>query len=319
MKKLLLLAVLSILFFNACSEDDGPSVVSDLDERIQVLYQNLPDPDYCDAGMINAAQKDEALTRVNFLRQLCDLPEVVYDGSQDESLQAAALLMAVNNKLDHNPTAADECYSEEAAFGAHGNLWMGTASSYYEWAPSEMIDDLVNDLGVETLGHRLWLLNPFMKNTAFGRVDINTIINDKDYILTSSVVYVQNHSATGMTSNATTDFIAYPKNEMPSDVFSLDWYHSFSVLVDKTNIWKNTADYSGATILVEDASGTPMTVTSIDYMDPNPTTMNGFPNLIKWKVVGLQNDMQYKVTISNVKSSIGTKTYTYYFSVSDGA
>jgi hypothetical protein len=315
MKKLLLLLTLSFVLFAACSESDDPIIISDLDERTQALYDRLPDPDNCNGGMINAAQKNEALARINFIRTTIGLPEVVYDGSQDESLQAAALLMAVNNKLDHNPTASDKCYSEDAAKGASANLWMGTASGYYPWSPSQMVDDLFNDENIQTLGHRLWMLSPFMIETAFGRVDY--VNNSKIY--TASCVFVDNHDVESTKSNASVQFVAYPRNEIPSSAFSLDWYLHFSIFIDKDDIWKNTADYRNAEIIVEDGSGNKMSVTSIDFIDPNPSTMFGYTNMIKWKVPGLKKDEQYKVTINNVKSAAGNNNYTYTFTISDEA
>lgn len=314
MKKMLLLLTLSFVLFAACSESDDPVILSDLDDRTQALYDKLPDPDNCDGGMINAAQKNEALARINFIRTTIGLPEVVYDGDQDESLQAAALLMAVNNKLDHNPTAADKCYSEDAAHGASANLWMGTSGGYYPWTPTQMIDDLINDQDVQTLGHRLWLLSPFMDETAFGRVDYLD-----GNVRTASCVYVDNHEVNSATSNANVQFIAYPRNEIPSTAFSLSWYLHFSIFIDKNDIWKNTADFTNAQIIVEDGNGNKMTVTNIDYLDPNPTTMSGYTNMIKWKVPGLKKDEQYKVTINNVKSAAGNNNYTYTFTISDEA
>ncbi len=101
-------------------------------------------------------------------------------------------------------------------------------------------------------------------------------------------------------ADSTQDFIAYPVGNYPAKYFKHGWYMSFSVLADKRGTFFNTqsaVDYSRGLVLVTDAAGKTMPVTSIRVDNQG----FGLPNSLQWIVPGTQYGATYNVSIARVR------------------
>jgi hypothetical protein len=108
----------------------------------------------CETGTLTDAARDDTLARIDLYRYLVDLSSVTEDLAQRDDDQACAVMMSVNDELDHSPPASWDCYSEPGRRGAStSNLAIGTSS------PADAIDLFMRDNGVASLGHRRWLIN----------------------------------------------------------------------------------------------------------------------------------------------------------------
>lgn len=108
----------------------------------------------CDPGALTQAARDATLARIDLFRDLVGLPGVTEDEGARADAQACAVMMSVNDALDHDPPASWDCYAEggrDAA--ASSNLALGTSS------PADAIDLFMRDDGVDSLGHRRWVVN----------------------------------------------------------------------------------------------------------------------------------------------------------------
>lgn len=109
----------------------------------------------CLVGSESQASLDATLRTINSLRTMAGVLPVTLNPEMNRRAQAAALIMQAAGELSHYPGTSSPCYSEEGAEGAStSNLYGGRSG------PEAMVG-YVEDQGVESLGHRLWLLNPY--------------------------------------------------------------------------------------------------------------------------------------------------------------
>jgi len=275
------------------------------------LYQRTPNVGSCDAGQLTPAERDKVLARLNEIRALHGLPAVAYEPNDDVYVTAAALIIAANEQLTHTPSTSARCYSNDGDIGSQkGNLhiYMNSSTSYRESSEST-VDGFLIDNNVSSLGHRRWLLDPFLYSTAFGRVD-GAWTGSKWGNVTGVSLKVINDVQANISHMAPT-YIAYPVGNYPASLFKTDWFLSFSVLADVNNKYNNKVNFSGATISVSNG-GQAMTV----HSQSSDNQGYGLPNSLQWKVNGLQQGVTYSVTISNVKLPNGsTQNYNYSFTL----
>ena len=87
------------------------------------LYAEAPDVAACLPGRLTQDARNRALQAANQIRALHGLPPVRWRSSYSRQAQAAALLQAANDFLDHRPDPAAACYSDAGAAGSGtGNL-----------------------------------------------------------------------------------------------------------------------------------------------------------------------------------------------------
>lgn len=116
----------------------------------------------CDGGTMTAEATADTIRRIIGFRALVGLGPVVEIVDQRAQQQACAVLMYRNHSLNHSPPSSWTCYTSAGAAGAgSSNLALGTSTS------ADTIDLYVDDGGVDSLGHRRWVLNG-----ALGRVGI---------------------------------------------------------------------------------------------------------------------------------------------------
>jgi len=137
-------------------------------------YLEEPDVDkFTSCGKLTDAALQEALDYLNFLRNLAGLSSVTLSPLYNFRSQNGAVLLAANDYLSHTPEIADgmsEALYESAYLGTSlGNI------ARFNWMRPEILLDGVEyfarddgDGNLSMLGHRRWLLNPYMKETGFG-------------------------------------------------------------------------------------------------------------------------------------------------------
>jgi hypothetical protein len=103
------------------------------------------------------------------------LPSITYDYAHEDEMMQTALILAANNILTHYPESNTNCYSDIGAVGAKtSSLEMGVRQNKYDYSPAESITNMVHDklnLFAGDVGHRLWMLNPFLQKSAYGSVN----------------------------------------------------------------------------------------------------------------------------------------------------
>lgn len=282
--------------------------------NVSQLYDAAPDINTCYEGTLKQAEKTAVLNAVNYVRSLHHLEPVEYNNAGDTETAKSALISAANGQLTHTPAATMFCYSEQGYQGAYtSNLHLFASSSNSSLPTSEgsiagfMIDD-----DVESLGHRRWIIDPFLKSISFGRVDSNVSISR--YFYTGMTLKVVNKDVRTCT-NLDNDFVAYPYGTYPSVYAKTEWYWSFSALVDKCDRWSNDqVDYSTAVITVTNSSGTSMSVNSVNYN----TNGYGLSNIIQWKVANAKAEESYRVNIQRVMVAGQSKNFSYDVKITSG-
>lgn len=170
--------VFSLCFAPACalSRDELRSAYRELAERRthESPYREQADLQrFSTCGSLTDAALQETLDYLNFLRGLAGLDEVALSPLYNLRSQNGAALLAANDELNHHPEIADgmsDALYESAYLGTSlGNIAM------FNWMRPEILLDGVEyfvrddgDGNLSALGHRRWLLNPYMKETGFG-------------------------------------------------------------------------------------------------------------------------------------------------------
>lgn len=134
---------------------------------------------------------------------------------------------------------------------------------------------------------------------------------------------MQNWDVTAMTMNyqtyvngtTTVDYVAYPQNNYPKHLFKKDWFLSFSAIADK-NFWGGnfqSVNFSGANIEVKNGN-TKLQISDVSFNNSGNGSMG---NCLQWKTAGLQDEIEYDVTISNVFVNGQQKSYSYKFKLTN--
>lgn len=144
--------------------------------------------DPCDWGTVSDASRDNALLRTNLYRWLCGLDTVTENPALRDQEQACAVIMNAMGGLTHTPDMTAECWTQEG-FDAASSSNLALAGG----GLARSVDLYVGDQGVDSLGHRRWVLNPEMGRTTFG------------YKPPTSCMYAFDRSGSGRG-----DFVAYP-------------------------------------------------------------------------------------------------------------
>ncbi|WP_288382546.1 CAP domain-containing protein [uncultured Acinetobacter sp.] len=269
----------------------------------------------CYAGKLSAKFRNEFLNELNTVRALHGLPSITYDYAREDEMMQTALILAANNILTHYPKANTNCYSDIGAVGARtSSLEMGVRQNKHDYSPAESITNMVHDklnLFAGDVGHRLWMLNPFLQKSAYGSVNAPSFKDTRfPYVVGTSykVVYPFNHTTT-----APLGVIAYPYHNYPAKYYMAGAILSISVLTDQKNFFANrNVDYAKANVVVtERSSSAKQKISNIRYENI------GVPNHIQFKFDDLKPNMIYDVKLSNVLVNGQPKEYTYWFNVND--
>ncbi|PJB83007.1 MAG: hypothetical protein CO090_01835 [Acidobacteria bacterium CG_4_9_14_3_um_filter_49_7] len=293
------------------------------------LYEKLPDLAHCIAGALSQQEIEAAVRTVNAIRLLHHLPPVSLDPGMDSGSANAALITTANRSMTHHPAPESLCFSDEGAEAStHSNLFISTYSIWDPTSVGRRIPDIVNqmkkyliptsdiviswliDRNIPSLGHRRWLLNPFLTEVSFGRVDtISHTGNRWDVITGSALAY---HAAREIPSLPANFFVACPFNDYPAVFFHKNEFLSFSAIPINANMFGNEiVNFDAATITITNQHGKSMPVKDVHW-DNNAY---GVPNALIWKTPGIKPHKRYNVTIANVRFGNASYTYRYIFRI----
>ena len=176
---ILLTAVLSVAF-SACAEPHTRDDIRDEFAKLDIdtdasPYEEMPSVsgEYS-AGKLTDAALSDAVEYLNFIRYIAYLDnEVTLDPVYVMRAQHGAVLLAANDKVAHDSPRA-----EGMDDGFYNTAYTGTMSSNLasiNWMDGDILivsaEYFVRDDGetnLDVLGHRRWLLNPYMGKTGFG-------------------------------------------------------------------------------------------------------------------------------------------------------
>ena len=186
----------------------------------------------CEAGTTSPQMQDATLVVVNLLRGVAGVGPVTFSPSLSAKAQKAALLLARNNEVRHDPPTTWPCWSQEASDGAaHSNLSRGWGT----WSV----------LGYAAGGgaQRRWLLDP--RQTTMGSGSFG--FWDWDYFVTAHALYVRDEASFQPVPDSASAYVAWPAaGDVPIQVArSTSWSLSATDL---------TTDFSAARVTVNGIS-----------------------------------------------------------------
>lgn len=286
-----------------------PATGSDFLSSVALLYSAQPNIAACQAGTLKAEVGARVLATLNDIRAHHRLPAVTYAPADEPAVQQSALMMAANGALSHFPPNSWNCYTSAGATAAgQSNIYLGTGGLRYSQDADILIGWLTdtNNITANNIGHRRWLLYPFLSTIAYGRVaGVWQTSNRADGASIKVINSTQN------TAGPLPDYVAYPFEDYPARYFENGALLSFGVIANKSSNFgaNQTVNFSGATIAVRVRGGAALTVSNVSFDNEG----YGLPNNLQWSVSGLTANTTYDVTISNVVVGGAARNYSYYF------
>ncbi|ROL61258.1 T9SS C-terminal target domain-containing protein [Bacteroidetes/Chlorobi group bacterium ChocPot_Mid] len=291
--------------------------------QYQQYYDVLPDIANCTTGTLKQSEKTKMLEYLNKIRDLHKLPRFEYDESfQDEAMEIS-LISVANATLSHTPDASYYCYSQTGYNGGiSSNLYLGS-SSY----PSEQsVIAWMNDRNQIELGHRRWIVDPFVKKIAFGRVDGPSKVGGNLYC---GMSYYYDSKTLQNLNSLQNDFVAVPYGDYPPSLWDFGWsVLSFTVIADKSSRWANNSD---KVKYASTLNGNPVNEAYVEVEDESGNIQRfgkdaglgwaydgyGVPNYCYWQMHGLAQQKVYKVRIFDVLVNGQKKNFSYQFAFRD--
>ena len=289
------------------------STPTDFTARAAALYATPPSIAGCQPGQLTGAATAAALQSLNAIRALHRLPPVAYSTADEPGAQQAALMQVANDQLSHTPPTTWRCYSAAgSAASASSNLYAGFGNGLTFQTDDEIMAGWLtetNNITADNVGHRRWLLSPFLGAVAYGRVVGASPTQTRG---DAAALKVFNNAGSGVAGGTLPAFVAYPFEDYPARFFNTASLLSFGVIASTTNGQANAqVDFAHATVTVRQRGGAACTVSKLSYDNQG----YGLPNNLQWAVAGLQAGTFYDVTIEGVVVGGQTRSYTYYFRV----
>ncbi|RDE07297.1 CAP domain-containing protein [Sphingomonas aracearum] len=278
--------------------------------QVAALYDVAPDPANCRAGTLKASVKADALARLNAIRALHNLSPVTYSDAEDAQEAESSLMQAVNRTLSHTPPTSWTCYSPAGAAAAGAsNLIGGWGNGLGYSTEDDYMATWLNEGGSASIGHRRWLLSPFLGKISYGRVAYQSASGDR---VSTASLRVFNFAAAPPLPGSVPSFVAYPFNDYPQRYFRPGDYLSFSAVPYGGGSFGANANvsFARATITVTGPSGA-LPVTDVSYDNGG----YGVANSVQWRVTGLALGTSYTVRISGVTGTAQAE-YSYTFRIS---
>lgn len=276
------------------------------------MYAEQPDIGQCKSGTLLDIEKSKALNTLNDVRRVHGLGPVGYDIGSDREVMQASLMMAANGELDHNPPPSWRCYTPEGAAGAGSSNLSGGRGRYLQLGSTEdniigWYTDVANAVP-NNVGHRRWILDPFLQSIAYGRVA--TSLGGSTSTDGSALKLIEAKSPSIAALAA--DFVAYPSGEFPRKYFEARALFSFSAVVDKGNKYANSkVDFSKATVSVLSDTGRQLGVKNVSFDNVG----YGLPNNLQFNVDGVDVGARYSVRIQGVGTPGGIRNFEYAFRI----
>lgn len=252
----------------------------------------------CVAGDTSAAYKDAVLRRINWFRAMAGVPaNVQLDATFNRKAQQAALVMAANESLSHNPPSSWLCNNTEATEAASSsNLSLGNSGAD-SIAIGYMEDSGSNNAAV---GHRRWLLYPQTQTMGTGDVTGD---------LSTNVLWVFDDRFSAARPTVRDEFVAWPP----------PGYVPYSTVYPRWSFSYPKADFSGATVS--------MTENGVSMTTRKEALSSGIgENTLVW-IPGTysdgttwarpSSDTTYTVQVSGVKIGSVSRNFSYTVKVFD--
>lgn len=204
-----------------------------------VTYSTTPSIENNVSGVLSATTVQDGLNAINLIRLIAGLPYTVeVSETYSEYAQNAAFVLAKNNTgLSHYPSNTSNIPSELFESGyqgaSHSNLGQG-----YRNLSDSIIRGYMNDgdaSNIDRIGHRRWILSPGLESVGFG------------YCNSYTATYVFDGFDTSR-ENCPVDYIAWPAENMPIEVFSGPW----SFLLPKYQDPRYSSDFADAMVVMTD-------------------------------------------------------------------
>jgi hypothetical protein len=275
------------------------------------MFAEQPDIPACRAGRLQDAQVQLALDTLNAIRELHELAPVTLNPLTEQESNQAALMVAANGKLDHNPPASWRCFSTTGAKAMAKSLLSGgvTAPNIAFHTPAQDIIAWLTDhtaVSSDSIGHRRWLLDPFIGQISYGRVSGKTVGRN---VSVGSALAFNNTKLKPVTGPA---LIAYPFHDYPARFFSENALLSLSLLIDKQRKPGNSAvDFSQASIRVVNERGESVRVRNVRF----DNHFFGLPNNLQFELDDIQQGVRYDIQVDAVKVQGQEKSYRYWFRI----
>jgi len=275
---------------------------------VAAMYDVAPSIANCTTGTLKASVRTEVLARINALRGLHGLPAVTYSDADNGQVDASSLMMAANGQLSHTPPTNWLCYTATGSAGAGSSnlvgVW-GTGMRFF--SDDDFLGLWMTEDGSASIGHRRWILDPFLGKISYGRVAQE---QSGGYRADAATLKVFSFSAAPPVPSGIPSFIAYPYGNYPIRYFRAGDYLSFSVVSSATNKGANAGvNFASATITVSNGS-TNLTVTDVTQDNQG----YGLPNNVQWRVTGLQSNVSYTVRITGIAGA-PQSSYQYMFKI----
>ena len=199
---------------------DHPALVHTFFLDFSRVYDNYPSLEApYESGSLKEGVYTQYLNMINQVRYIAGLSEVTLNQSYNEQAQAAALLNAINDRLSHYPERPDgmndDLYNLGYSGASHANLGHGYNDGAHAVRNGWMEDS--DETNISSVGHRRWILNPFMKETGFGQVGYYYAMYAHD---NANAIYTN-----------TPVHVAWPAKNMPISMF--DYYYAWSYIVGR--------------------------------------------------------------------------------------
>ncbi len=297
--------------------------------QYEQYYEEAPNISGCEAGVLKQSEKDKVLTLLNRIRNLHDLPPFEYDSQFDDEAAEISLIIVANfadhgfSQQNHQPPQSWHCWSQTGYDGGtSSNLFYGGGTRTSETS----VISWLNDRGVNVLGHRRWILDPFVKYIAFGRAD-GVPINGSNTISGMAFYYDADREAN--ISSLDNDYVAFPYGDYPPSYYDHGWsVMSFTAIGDRSSRWANNSDVvsykstidgevvNEVKVEVEDESGhveefTPESGLGWDYGG------YGIPNCLIWQMRNLNEQETYQVRVYDVRINGQNRDFSYEFTLTD--
>lgn len=278
------------------------------------LYDAAPNPANCQTGTLKASVRQEMLARVNALRALHRLPPVVHSDVDNQGAAESSLMMVVNRTLSHTPPSNWTCYTSAGAdAAAKGNLIGGWGNGLPWSSEDALLAGWMTERNSVTIGHRRWLLDPFLGQITYGRVAYQSANGDRADAATMKVFGFANTSPVPAAASVP-DYVAYPYGDYPLRYFGPGDILSFSVVASRAGRFSggnSNVRFDNAVVTVS-AGSAELPVTQL----ANDNVGYGLPNSIQWRVTGLQRNTSYTVRIVGVTGA-PQSGYEYSFRIVD--
>ncbi|WP_419807333.1 CAP domain-containing protein [Sphingomonas sp.] len=278
------------------------------------LYTTQPDIAGCRSGQLSNATTTALLASLNAIRALHKLPPVTYSSTDEAAAQASALLQAANDSLSHTPPTTWKCYTASGATGSgSSNLYGGFGNGLGLITDDQVLAGWLietNNVVADSVGHRRWLLHPFLGSVAYGRVAGASPTSTR---ADAAALKVFNNAGPGFGNAALPPYVAYPYEDYPARYFTPGALLSFGVIASANpNATANrTVNFSGAVVTVRQRGGGTLAVSKQAYDNDG----YGLANNLQFAVAGLQAGIYYDVTITGVVVNGATQSYGYFFRI----